>query len=396
MSPTTQQMCVRFTEAIARCTGYVAFFYLSIESIRHLSANPQWLHSCAAPLMRTTMPLPVLLLIGIGIALSIALVCRPFRAWAEDSAAVAETLRQSRTAELLAINARLTAEIAAYQQSAVTVANENARLLEQAKESAASEERTRLARDLHDSVTQTLYSASLIAQVLPAIWQRNPSEGARNLIKLRQLVRGALAEMRTLLFELRPAALEAANLGVLIQQLGDVLTGHTRIPVTVTVSGEAEPPTAVKIALYRIVQEAFNNIAKHAGATQVTVTVALTPSAVQLHLHDNGRGFDPTQRPGECMGVSIMAERAMSVDAHFALVSAPGQGVAISLDWPMAGNANSAQHAHLPTDNPSAIPPENEEEPKKVQPYQGDTYAERSSQPHPYPRHDRRRSHDGS
>lgn len=104
------------------------------------------------------------------------------------------------------------------------IALENARRYAQARSHATSEERTRLARELHDSVTQTLFSASLLAEVLPTVWQRNPSEGTRNLRKLRQLVRGALAEMRTLLFELRPAALLAADLGLLLHQLGDVLS----------------------------------------------------------------------------------------------------------------------------------------------------------------------------
>ncbi len=262
-----------------------------------------------------------------------------------------EALVQARTAELLATNAQLTAEIARYQQAAAASSAEHAHLLEQAKEMAAAEERTRLARDLHDSVTQTLYSASLIAQVLPVVWQRNPSEGERNLIKLRQLVRGALAEMRTLLFELRPAALEAANLGVLLQQLGDVLTGHTRIPVTVTIDGETEPPTAVKSTLYRIAQEAFNNVAKHAGATSVDVALRLAPGNVSLHLRDNGRGFNPAQVPGEHMGVRIMAERAASVGARFRLVSAHGQGTTVSIDWRAAEPI--ATTVSKPIDTPS-------------------------------------------
>lgn len=239
-----------------------------------------------------------------------------------------------RVAELLETNARLTDQIAAYQRAEATVASEYAHLLEQAKEMAAAEERTRLARDLHDSVTQTLYSASLITEVLPVVWRRNAAEGERNLVKLRQLVRGALAEMRTLLFELRPAALQSANLGVLLQQLGDVLTGHTRIPVSVTVEDRADPPTGVKIAAYRIAQEAFNNVAKHAGATQVTVTLHIFPKQLYLQVSDNGRGFDPACIPGERMGVRIMTERATSIGARLTVTSTPGQGTTVTLHWP--------------------------------------------------------------
>ena len=262
-----------------------------------------------------------------------------------------EALVQARTAELQAANQRLTAKLVAGQESAAALAAEHAHLLEQAKEMAAAEERSRLAHDLHDSVTQTLYSASLIAQVLPVIWQRSPDEGARNLIKLRQLVRGAVAEMRTLLFELRPAALEAADLGVLLQQLGDVLTGHTRTPVTVMVDGEAELPIDLKIAVYRIVQEAFNNIAKHAGATKVEVTLHLSADAASIQVHDDGRGFDPTQVPGERMGVRIMAERAAGINAHFSVTSAPGQGTTVSFDWPTAEPISTT--VSKPIDKPS-------------------------------------------
>lgn len=213
------------------------------------------------------------------------------------------------------------------------VALENARRHQQVRALAASEERTRLARELHDAVTQTLYSASLLAEALPAVWQRNASEGAQNLGNLRQLVRGALAEMRTLLFELRPAALVATDLDTLLRQLGDVLTGHTRIPVEVTIAGTTHIPTDVKIAIYRIAQEAFNNIAKHAGATTVCVMLNATPGQLCLTVRDDGRGFDITTLSGEHMGVQIMAERAAGIGAQLRINSAPRQGTEVSISW---------------------------------------------------------------
>ena len=93
---------------------------------------------------------------------------------------------------------------------------------------AAEEERQRLARDLHDAVTQTIYSAALIAEALPAVWERDPGAGLSNLGRLQRLVRAALAEMRTLLFELRPAALEATPLEALLGRLGDALAGQIK------------------------------------------------------------------------------------------------------------------------------------------------------------------------
>ena len=154
----------------------------------------------------------------------------------------------------------------------IGMAVDNARLYEHAEESAAAAERNRLARDLHDAVSQTLFSVSLIAEVLPRIYARDPAEGARRLEELRQLTRGALAEMRTLLLELRPAALAEANLGELLKQLCDALTGRARIPVEVRIEEMATLPTEVRLALYRIAQEALNNVAKHSGAVSVIVS----------------------------------------------------------------------------------------------------------------------------
>ncbi|MGO8683254.1 MAG: PAS domain S-box protein [Thermoleophilia bacterium] len=120
-------------------------------------------------------------------------------------------------------------------QAAVAV--ENARLYEQAQQTAALEERRRLARELHDAVTQTLFSASLIAEVLPRLWERDPQAGMRRLEDVRALTRGALAEMRTLLLELRPAAIVQADLGDLLRQLAEILAGRSRLSVNVTVDG---------------------------------------------------------------------------------------------------------------------------------------------------------------
>jgi len=218
------------------------------------------------------------------------------------------------------------------------IALENARRYQQARDLATSEERTRLARELHDSVTQTLFSASLLAEALPIVWQRDAAEGARNLAKLRQLVRGALAEMRTLLFELRPSALAVADLGTLLKQLGDVLTGHTRIPVELSVEGQAHVPADVKIAVYRIAQEAFNNIAKHAGASQVGVTFRAAPEALSLAVRDDGQGFDLAAIPDDHMGLRIMAERAAGIGARLRIDSAPRHGTEVSLSWPDPGS----------------------------------------------------------
>ena len=198
---------------------------------------------------------------------------------------------------------------------------------------AAAEERQALARDLHDAVTQSIYSATLIAEALPAVYERDPAEGLHNLERLRRLVRAALAEMRTLLFELRPAALQTAPLDALLERLGDALAGQTDVDVDVQVAEDLDLPPDVKIALYRVTQEAFSNIAKHARATAVTARVALDgDGGVTLTVQDDGRGFDPAAVPSG-MGLHIMRERLESVGGGFAVESAPGRGTTITAVW---------------------------------------------------------------
>ena len=199
--------------------------------------------------------------------------------------------------------------------SGAVIQLENARLFRQAQQVATIEERQRLARELHDAVTQTLFSASLIAEVLPRIWERNPEEGVRRLDELRQLTRGALAEMRTLLLELRPAALVDTDMADLLHQLAESITGRARVPVSVEGAHACDLPPAVKVALYRIAQEALNNIAKHAVAGQATIRLDCTDEEVILRIRDDGRGFDPREISPESLGLGIMRERAAAIGA---------------------------------------------------------------------------------
>ena len=213
----------------------------------------------------------------------------------------------------------------------VASAVENARLFEQAQAAAVTEERSRLARELHDSVTQTLYSVSIVVEALPRVLERNVEDAKRNARHMRQVVLGALAEMRTLLFELRPDALEGASLDVLLEQLGDALHGRSRVPVEVSIEGKSELPPEVKIGLYRIAQEAFNNIARHAGATKVTARLQHLPDRVLLTIRDDGRGFGPDSVPAERMGLRFMRERAEGMGAELVVESEPGRGTTVAV-----------------------------------------------------------------
>jgi nitrate/nitrite-specific signal transduction histidine kinase len=228
-------------------------------------------------------------------------------------------------------------------QTAIAV--QNAQLYEQAQQGAVLEERQRLARELHDAVTQMLFSASLIAETLPALWESDQEKGRQLLQELRQLSRGALAEMRTLLLELRPTVLVEANLGDLLHQLAEVVTGRTGVPVTVMAEGESELPSDVHVALYRIAQEALNNVIKHARASHVAVDLrcALHPSSLQeewmkegnveLCIIDDGCGFDPSYVPAGRLGLGIMRERAQAVGATLEIDSQLGNGTRVTAVW---------------------------------------------------------------
>ena len=221
---------------------------------------------------------------------------------------------------------------------------ENARLYEQAQQAAVLEERARLARELHDAVTQTLFSASLLAEALPASWESDHQEGEKLLDELKQLNRGALAEMRTLLIELRPSALIEANFGDLIQQLAEAASGREGLPVEVEVNCECTLPPDVHIALYRIAQEALNNVVKHARASQVKVLVSCShcsagkfgeerPKEILLMVADDGMGFSQGQIQHDQLGLGIMRERAEDIGAQLEIESEPGAGTRITIHW---------------------------------------------------------------
>ena len=150
--------------------------------------------------------------------------------------------------------------------------------------------------------------------------------------------------MRTLLAELRPSVLVEAALPELLRQLGEAFTGRARIPVDLQVEGDAETrlPSEVQIALYRVVQESLNNIAKHAGASRVSISLSYRPVGVALAIRDDGRGFDPAAVTAEHLGVAIMRERAEAVGGALEVVSHPGGGTRVAVVWPAVGEEEAA------------------------------------------------------
>lgn len=215
----------------------------------------------------------------------------------------------------------------------VALAIENSRLHAELEEAAVNAERSRIAHDLHDSVTQTLFSASIIADILPRLWERRPEEGERRLQELRELTRGALAEMRTLLLELRPDALSTTVLPELIKQLGAAFIGRSRIPLDLQIDEVCDLPDNIRIGFYRIAQEALNNIAKHADATTAKLSLSCRDQRLKMVIEDDGVGFDPGAVKGNHLGLNIMHERAHDINAMLAISSQRLKGTTVSVCW---------------------------------------------------------------
>jgi PAS domain S-box-containing protein len=217
------------------------------------------------------------------------------------------------------------------QRAALAI--ENARLYERAQQVATLEERQRLARDLHDAVAQTLFAASLMAEALPSVWRVDVDSAERALAELQRLTWGALAEMRTLLLELRPATLASSPLIDLLRQLGQAASGRTDLKVDVHAARQRALPIEVHVVLYRIAQEALNNIVKHADATHVSIWLRFTRQGVRLMVADNGRGIDMSAVPPGRMGLGIMHERAASIGASLTVDRKRGGGSQVQLVW---------------------------------------------------------------
>ena len=206
-------------------------------------------------------------------------------------------------------------------------------LLEIELAAAEQEERDRLARELHDSATQALFAASLKAESLAESEEPLPPSVAETLDQVRRLSRGALAQMRELLLELRREPPEAIPIRQLLRQLVEAMEGRVGTVCEFTVSGEAALPPLLHATIYRIAQEALNNISRHAGAACAWVVLEMEPGRVHLRVEDDGRGFDPGAVDPSHLGLRSMRERAAEVGAAFNLETRSGGGTVITLDW---------------------------------------------------------------
>jgi PAS domain S-box-containing protein len=229
----------------------------------------------------------------------------------------------------------------------LAVAIENARLHSQAQQAAALEERHRLARDLHDSVTQSLFTVTLMAEAAQAMIERDPQRVTAYLERLKDTAHSALAEMRALLNQLRPQGLRAAGLAAALRKHAETVGAQVNLQIEVEVDEDLpDLPPAIEEALYRIAQEALHNVVKHAHATHARIRVTGLAAhgggplqAVTLTVEDNGRGFSLMERhqpEDEGLGLANMNERATSLGGNFAIVPRPAGGTMVTVAIPLA------------------------------------------------------------
>jgi signal transduction histidine kinase len=238
----------------------------------------------------------------------------------------------------------------------LAVAIQNVRLYEHAGRLAVLEERQRLARELHDSITQKIFSASLLSQSINPAWRRDPAEGERIADRLADLTRTALAEMRTLLHELRPAVdsrirgedaqlpgrfrLQRDGLATTLRHEAPSIVGDA-FEVSYDVRGDVRPEGPAEEALFRIAQEALHNVVKHARCRKVRLMLALEVGEARLAVADDGVGFDvaaalAASGPGG-LGLRSMRERAEGVGGALRLTSASGRGTTVEAVVPGGG-----------------------------------------------------------
>jgi signal transduction histidine kinase len=243
------------------------------------------------------------------------------------------------------------ANLAMALASQAAVAMENAKLYQQAQEAAAMQERARLARELHDSGTPALFSMTLHAEAAQMALARDGHAGeatgplARNLRQLSELSEGALAEMRALIFELRPGALQEEGLAAALRKHTAALSAREGLGIEVLAPENRIPlESATEEHVYRCAQEALHNVVKHAGGRRVIVRLeADEHGTLTLEIEDDGVGFDPAAVPAGHLGLRTMSDRVEQIGGTLEIRSAPGAGTTVRISAPCAVPAQPAE-----------------------------------------------------
>ncbi|WP_432067871.1 GAF domain-containing sensor histidine kinase [Streptomyces sp. C10-9-1] len=216
------------------------------------------------------------------------------------------------------------------------IALTNARLYERSRELTIAEERSRLAHELHDAVSQKLFSLRLTAQAAAALVDRAPARAKEELHQVAELAAEAADELRAAVVELRPAALDEDGLVNTLRTQVQVLDRAHSARVTFDAGRIRALPAAQEEALLRVAQEALHNALRHSGAGRVDVALARRGRGAVLSVHDDGRGFDPgaVRRAGRHLGLVSMRDRAGGVGGALTVESAPGEGTTIEMEVP--------------------------------------------------------------
>jgi signal transduction histidine kinase len=216
------------------------------------------------------------------------------------------------------------------------IALTNARLYERSRELTIAEERSRLAHELHDAVSQKLFSLRLTAQAAAALVDRDPARARGEMRQVAALAAEAADELRAAVVELRPAALDEDGLVATLRTQTQVLDRAHTARVTFTGRGVRALPAAQEEALLRVAQEALHNALRHSGAARVDVTLERSGPGAVLRVTDDGSGFDPrtVRRAGRHLGLVSMRDRAGGVGGTLTVESAPGKGTTIEMEVP--------------------------------------------------------------
>jgi signal transduction histidine kinase len=216
------------------------------------------------------------------------------------------------------------------------IAIENARLYERSRELSIVEERNRLARDLHDSVAQKLFGVTLTAEAAATLLERDPAKARVELERLGELSREAMDELRSLVHELRPPALDAEGLVTTLRKHVEVVRRVHGVEIGLEVQGSPERSPRRDGEVFRIAQEALSNAVRHAAPTRVEVTLAARDGRLVLTVADDGSGFDPAERAlrSRRLGLTSMEERAELVGGRLTIESAPSAGTTVRLEVP--------------------------------------------------------------
>jgi signal transduction histidine kinase len=219
----------------------------------------------------------------------------------------------------------------------VAMAIEHARLFEQAQNLATLEERNRIARELHDSVTQLLYGISLYCTATTRTLNGgNYKQVEENLAEIKDNALQALREMRLLILELSPPLLQKEGLVAALKSSLEIIESRTALETEILADGDMRLPRAVEPGLYRIAMEALNNLVRYANAKKVVVQLQIRGNWIFLDIKDNGVGFDPVKaRNRGGMGIVSMEQRAKQLGGQLVIESNPGEGTCIHTEVPL-------------------------------------------------------------